>query len=268
MRIHHTLVIRVDVGVPLLERCGVPYTGKGKSRFWTVDITEDDARWPAVAAAMEQYRQSLGSAVSVVLSSSSNDRVWTEFNDVEREHAAYLEVSPSWIAGHPQPEGFLAEKHGIDRWPYLRNTFQYKRCEECMDGKEQIAPFRIKALPSWKTRAAFGLHGEPDEIFVRFDAYVSVFKDFGIGWRQVMYSKASSAAQGDASDDVVQLDVTRTADLETMGLSTQETCGRCGRRSYRWECVGGAPRPINADMPMFRCNQGFQYLCQSIVCAE
>ncbi len=187
-----------------------------QSRHLEFTMTEDDPRWTYVSRMISEHD---------VL-----DVVETSFTDQELQSAELLTMNPAWHWGYPQPEkqnGFLSATYDLTDY-----------CERCAIGLRQNAPFRFKSEPKWGRRSILQLNWVFDEFFVTPDAWLAVFKRFGIRSREVLEQRSGSILQ-----TVVQLDVRdmTPCNLDLHGYPSQ-TCEVCGQRKYLPITRGAFPR--------------------------
>ena len=251
MRIHHSIFVSRDISEQAFSGCDIQFKQNG--RFQEYDISEDDPRWPRVAAAISRYQQITQALRGFSIpGASEGDRVWTEFSDAERSRASFLTMG-AWYHGYPQPEQYNAEALSrIEKMPYLRRTYDFSAaCETCWKGRKQIAPFRMKKSPAWRRRSILQLEWVREEIFVRPEVYESIFRPFGIGFRPVLLHRT-----GVELDTVVQLVIDAVANLKVEGIAF-EVCRSCGERDYHWTCRGFPPSPEPTELPLFKSKQMF-----------
>ena len=251
MKIHHSIVISRDLGQQAFAGCEIQFKQDGL--FETLDITEDDPRWPQVALGLARY-QEISEALRgfPIPGASDGDRIWTEFSDTERRRATFLELG-AWHHGYPQPEDFKLEAPlRIDKLAYLKETYDLTgACEKCWRGREQIAPFRMKKNPAWGRRSILQLEWVREEFFVKPEVYETVFRPLGIGYRPVLSHKTGSELEA-----VVQLAVDAVAELKLDGVPF-EVCLVCHRKDYHRSCRGYPPSPVPTNAALFKSEQTF-----------
>jgi hypothetical protein len=221
----------MDVEVAPLE---IPASGLYND-IVVFDIGEDQPNWPVVARWVAR-RNAL-------------DLVSTAFTGAEIAAAAWLELDADWHGGYPLPDNGDWHELTYDPADY---------CAVCGIGARQKAPFRLKQL-RWGRRSIRQLNWVFDEFFVTPQLYEEEFAPRGIGSREVHDRK------GVPLDDIVQLDVTETVDVDTGGLVVDSQLGRslrfmpgrlrqwlrpvrvcrvCGRPKYLPVVRGPAPEPL------------------------
>lgn len=178
----------------------------GESGFVTFEIDESDRVWPELEGWIAKRK-----AVDVVT---------TKFSKKELAEARWLELTPDWHHGYPQP-------NELD-FGYREATYDLTNyCERCGIGMEQKAPFQMKSEPKWGKRSILQLNWIFDEYFVTPEVWGKVFKPHGIECRPVMNTKSAELKT------VVQLVSHEEVGIVTDGLPAEETaCSKCGRMKY------------------------------------
>jgi hypothetical protein len=252
VKIHHSIFVLRDISEQVFSGCGIQFKQDG--RFEEYDITEDDPRWPRVAAAISRY-QEISDALRgfPIPGANDGDRVWTEFSDEERKRAPFLEMG-AWYHGYPQPQDYKpVAASAIDKLPYLRGTYDSSEaCQNCWTGRKQIAPFRMKKSPAWGRRSILQLEWEREEFFVKPDVYESIFRPFGIGFRPVLLHKT-----GAELDTVVQLVIDAIVEVQVRGIPLERICSACGEKDYHHITRGFPPSPEHAKPAVFKSRQVF-----------
>jgi hypothetical protein len=227
--IHHIVLKRSDPNLAEYQRAGV-MVGSGPLGISVVDISENDSRWPEVAALVEKFEPAV-------------DMVFTQFTDSELHAADYLSVRASWHNGYPQPE---------DDFGFLQTTYDLAAyCDTCGTGARQVAPFRIRRPPAWGRRSFFGLNWVFDELFTKPEVWKKHFEPLGIGCREVLQHKT-----GEVIDSVVQLEITEVVDLNVTD-PRYETCKKCDRKKFHPNVIGFRPKPERTEVSAFRSSQYF-----------
>jgi hypothetical protein len=238
MKIHHALFVTREQGQPLfVERCGLAFDADFQDeRFASLDITEDDPRWPSVVEAIAECRHANGYV---------GDRVWTEFSKEELDSAAYLEMTARWHHQYPQPD---------DHFAYLRFTYDLKSaCSTCHAGAIQTAPFRLTKPPVWGRRSIFQLNWVFDEYFVKPDVFKAVFSRFGISSLPVLLHKKNVECE-----TAVQLTSAGVSDLSQHNASFT-ACSDCGHPVYLDQDCGFAPTPVKPVGHYFQSAERFHH---------
>ena len=201
-----------------------------KGTFDSFEIAEDDPRWEQVSALIKQFKVF--------------DTATTKYSDRELRTADVVGVLCSSPRGYPEPSGDFG---------YLLRTFDLTEyCDLCGIGGRQVAPFRLKKVPKLRN-SVLQLNWVFDELFVDRSVWRRIFEPFGIGSRPTVHH-----GTGVELDDLVQLDIHRTVDVNVDQLKKFKDCRRCGRRKY-WPkyllCSYPPPRPT--DAAIFRSKQYF-----------
>lgn len=194
------------------------------------DIAEDDPRWPQVAPLTRKFK---------VL-----DTVSTKFSAAELNQAACLGMVAAGHHGYPEP----SDDNG-----YLRATFDVGQyCPACGVGLKQAAPFRMKSVPKLG-RSLLQLNWVMDEYFAAAELWKEVFEPLGIGSRSVLLDKT-----GAVIDEVVQLEIPQTYDLDLKGANFQ-VCESCGCKKYAVSFRGFFPAAAAGPAlpPFFKSSQYF-----------
>lgn len=166
----------------------------------TVEVAEDDERWPRVRA--------WASKASVL------DVVSTSFSKDEQLTASWSNLTPTWHRGYPQPE---------QDFEYLRVTYDLAAsCSKCGVGVKQKAPFRMKGEPRWGRNSILQLNWVFGEFFVTPALWSRVFKVHGVGCGVVLDKR------GNPLESVVQLMAEEEVSVDVSGRES-ETCPTCGR---------------------------------------
>jgi hypothetical protein len=150
----------------------------------------------------------------------AGDIVQAKFTSRELSEATYLQISPGWHYGYPQPE---------DDFGFLEATYDLSAyCPTCGIGKKQVAPFRMKSEPNWGKKHFLQLNWVFDEFFILPKVWEEIFKPLGVDGSPVVEHRTGKPLR-----TVVQLDIKNVA---TSALSIKqfpsETCGRCERKKY------------------------------------
>jgi hypothetical protein len=211
------------------REAGVELPGGARSAgMVSVELTEDDPRWPAVAALCGQFRVF--------------DAVSTQFTEDELDRAQWLGMVATGLHGYPEP----SENGG-----FLHATFELTDyCRACGAGLRQAAPFRLRKAPSGK-RAMLQLNWVLDEFFTSPEVWEAVFLPLGIGRRPVLLHRTSAAMTS-----LVQVEILAFRDL-AMADRAPEVCSVCSRPKYRYSMRGPYPEPAEPDVPIFKSNQCF-----------
>jgi hypothetical protein len=169
----------------------------------TFDVAEDDPHWPELARLVAEW--GLG------------DIARTEFSASEIEQSDWLELTPDWHHGYPQPE---------DEFRYKALTYDPAGyCRGCGIAGRQIAPFRMRSEPHWGRRAILQLNWVFDEYFVRPEVVREVLEPLAVGSREVLGSR------GRTLQNVLQIVVDDTVEIDVEGLPF-ERCMVCGTVRY------------------------------------
>lgn len=169
----------------------------------------------------------------------------TQFNDDEISSAKQVVYNGTWSNGYPQPE---------DDFGYIGSTYKVQGyCKSCGTGLVQQEPFRIKKEPNWGNKKLFDLNWVFDEIFVSREAYESIFKNFGIGYKAVRLFKKETTIQ-----NTVQLEIpTTTVELNLQNQS-YEICAVCGTKKYNPQFKGFFPK-LSASVNGIHCFKSVEY---------
>jgi len=198
---------------PVLASLGHQHNGK----LVTLEISEEDPLWPAMADAASVH--------------GPLHSVRTEFSKREFESAEYLEMTPSWHQGYPQPE---------QHFDFVRVAYDSSGyCDACGIKGNQIAPFRMSGEPGWGKNSILQLNWVFDEYFSKPETWSDIFEPLNIGFQPVIRHR-----DGTQLESVVQLDVSDRSDVNVSGLNS-ETCPSCGRVKYNWVTRGFSPSPVN-----------------------
>ncbi len=152
----------------------------------------------------------------------------TQYDIKEIESAKLLVYNGTWSNGYPQPE---------DDFGYIDRT--YKRdgyCKSCGTGLLQQDSFRIKKEPIWGNKKIFDLNWVFDEIFVSKESYETIFKNFGIGFKEVKLFKKETVIQ-----NTIQLDIPVSNAEINLQNQPYETCNVCGIKKYTPQIKGFFP---------------------------
>jgi len=181
----------------------------------TFEICESDARWPQVAALVEQLQ--------------SLDMVRTEFTQRERSDAKWLAMWSTWFHGYPKPDA----DNG-----YREMTYDPTRCcQKCGVGLRQRAPFRMAGEPRWGRRQVLQLNWVFDEYFVKPEVWEAVFRGYGIECTPVI-----DHGTGKELKSVVQLRIDVIASERLVVKEERcNTCPACGVRKYEPHTRGKFP---------------------------
>ena len=203
MRIfHHVMFMGASQGIAELNSLGFD-TGE----YGVVDVAEDDPRWPAVQALIDQFR-------------GTDLFCWTQFAPQELASAKWLLITSHWHNGYPMPD----EDGGYRRATYDLGAF----CPECGVGVRQKAPFRIRGEPKWGRRTVMQLNWVFDEVFVAPELWRMCFQPRGVGYWPVLDFK-----KGHELQTVVQLRVDDLLEDEfDLGDHGFEVCPICRRKKY------------------------------------
>lgn len=173
------------------------------ANLWVLEISESAPDWPLVHAWATDVQ--------------AFQDLRTVFTRDEVDHAAWLRMRPTMAWGYPQPEA---------KFGYLEVTYDLSDyCAACGMGKTQKAPFRVRSEPKWRADRIAQMNWVFDEYFVRPVTWESVFKPFGIAYREVHNRR------GEKIETVVQLAVPEEVPIRTEGLE-RKTCSKCGRAKY------------------------------------
>jgi hypothetical protein len=171
------------------------------------DVDESHPGWRELQALIGEWKVS--------------DIAHTEFDSSERATAKYLQMSPAWHHGFPQPDSDFG---------YLNATYDLKSyCTTCGIGKTQTGQFRMKGEPKWGKKHILQLNWLFDEYFVLPSVWEEVFRPFGIGRSSVLDHRT-----GHELRTIVQLDIKVTANspLSIADNHPSKTCESCGRKKY------------------------------------
>lgn len=230
MRIFHNLGLRAgERQRAAFRQAGIELpSGARSAGMVSVEIPEDDPRWPLVAPLRERFR--------IV------DTVSTQFTAAELDRAQWLGMVATGLHGYPEPSE--------DR-RFLNATFDLTGyCQTCGSGLKQSAPFRLKKPPAGK-RSILQLNWVLDEFFVTPDIWEAVFLPHDVRCRSVVLHKTAAVLSS-----VAQLDIPGIRDLSVEERSP-EICPACGRPKYRYSLRGPYPEPVNADSAIFKSSQYF-----------
>jgi hypothetical protein len=177
----------------------------GGSGLRTFELDESHDSWPKVQ--------------HWIVARQAADMARTEFSKQEIAEADWLELTPDWHHGYPQPD----EGH----FGYLRATYDLSGyCAKCGSGLRQKAPFQMKGEPKWGRRSIMQLNWVFDEYFVTPELWKAVFEPRGIERRPV------SDKKGNTLQTVVQLVVAKEVSVATDGLE-MEGRSKCTCTKYR-----------------------------------
>jgi hypothetical protein len=159
------------------------------------------------------------------------DPVYTE---EELRQAEYFEIGSIGYIGYPEPSG--------TRIGYRKKTFDISGgCLECGIGYKQNNPFRFKKEPKLSKRTIFSLNWVYGDFFVKKSVWKTYLAPLGIDCIPAVLHKS-----GEILENIVQLKIEETCELEEMDDCTFETCPKCGRTKYhRWDFKGIHPYPKN-----------------------
>lgn len=184
------------------------------SGFVNFSIEESAACWPQAQKWIEMR--------------GALDFVITKFSEREISRASWLELSPDWHCGYPQPDelkfGYLAATYDLTDY-----------CQECGAGLKQSAPFQMKNEPNWGRNEILQLNWVFDEYFVTPELWIRAFKPHGVGCQEVLGRNGCRLAT------VVQLVVNDYVDLVTEGLAF-ERCIQCKRIKFTPQTQGYFPQ--------------------------
>jgi hypothetical protein len=92
-----------------------------------------------------------------------------------------------------------------------------------------------------------------DEFFVEKAVWQNTFAPLDVGFRRVVLQRT-----GAELDNLVQLDIQHSVDVNVDHLDNFKDCQRCGRRKY-WPkyLLGPYPNPMPTDAAIFISNQYF-----------
>jgi hypothetical protein len=185
----------------VLESAGIN-VGNG---FVSFELNEEDESWQTLAPKLAEWQ-----AVDVPT---------TTFSTKELKAAEWLQMTPQWHHGYPQPDE--------DGFGYLEVTCDATgRCAECGAGAKQKAPFRMKGEPKWGKRGILQLNWVFGEYFSTPEVWKNVFEPLGVAARLVLDGVGSRKLE-----TVVQLVVTEEASVKLDGYS-EASCNSCTRLKY------------------------------------
>jgi hypothetical protein len=121
---------------------------------------------------IDETHPAWGQVRELMAKSNAGDIVQTRFTTKELNEAEYLQMTPDWHYGYPQPE----RKHGFLAATYDLSDY----CSACGIGRRQNAPFQMKGEPKWGKRQILQLNWVFDEFFVYPAVWESVFEPFGL----------------------------------------------------------------------------------------
>jgi len=140
------------------------------------------------------------------------------FSTMELEEAKYYELRATGDSkGDPQPQSSFENK-----------MFNFE-CESCKNGKEQIAPFRIKQI-KWKNGQVNFTLRDPDYIFFKKDFYQAILKPLGLKSKEVIFHKT-----GKVSEDIVQLEIPLSESklhIANSAYDNEIPCDECKVKQY------------------------------------
>lgn len=190
------------LGLSLPPGLAIPGGGDPLLAF---DVTEDHPAWSELKALLCEWGESEGV-------------VRTEFTKSELAKAAWLELTPAWHHGFPQPNqdvfGYRGATYDLSGW-----------CEHCGVGLRQKAPFQMTGEPKWGRNSILQLNWVFDEFFVTPDLWASVFRPAGVAFMPVLDPGGAELRT------VVQLVVEEGVEVETNGLVSR-LCSWCGRIKF------------------------------------
>ncbi len=167
------------------------------------------------------------------------------FSMKELEEAKYYELRATGDSkGDPQPQSSFENK-----------TFNFK-CENCNNGKEQIAPFRIKKIKWKKGQVNFTLR-DPDYIFFKKDFYQDILKPRGLKSKEVIIHKT-----GIVSEDIVQLEIPLSEsklNIENSAYDNETPCNECTHKQYSVQTLDYFP-PFEKEFDFHICKTQEEFL--------
>jgi hypothetical protein len=171
------------------------------------------------------------------------DTVRTQFSREEIANAQWLELTPDWHQGFPQPDQ--------EAFGYLEATYDLSDyCPQCGVGLRQKAPFQMRAEPKWGRNGILQLNWIFDEFFVTPEVWANVFEPHGVGCRPVV------STRGIELKTVVQLAPSHEVDVVTQGLSF-DTCTKC--EVIRYVPISRGPFPALAERPQGNMSKTRQF---------
>lgn len=172
--------------------------------------------------------------------------VSTKFNKKDFQKNSLFVFMGVWENGYPMPDG----DHGYKKLTY--NIDKY--CSICGIGKEQQAPFRLKSIPKWNNKKMFELNWIFDELFVRPDLYIDLFKPLGVSSMDVFRYKDDLIIE-----NVVQLEISKTSLSLNLKNHPYVVCKNCGEKKYSPQIKGLFPNFSNGapELHIFKSKEFF-----------
>lgn len=204
MEVYHRVTVTIDSErrQQLLD-IGIEFKSL-MSHLAIFEINDTDDRWPLVDRLIDQW--------------GAGDIVSTKFMAQELTQAQYLEMTPGWHSGFPEPQDdYLSTTYKLDDY-----------CRVCGIGKVQAGPFRIKGEPRWGAKQILQLNWIFDEFFVKPDTWLAIFEPLGIESRPVINDRT-----GKELITVVQLVVpSSSVGVRDPDALVRECCNKCGRTKF------------------------------------
>jgi len=198
------------------------------------DIGENDKEWGNVRNFINLHSADI-----------SDFQFETKFTKTELDSANFYAVSPKWHFGYPQPE---------DDFKYKLITYDPTMiCSKCGAKYKQIAPFSIKRCPKWGKRNIVQLNWVFDVYFISGSLKAQLENESsGLNFRNVNKYKTE-----EYFDDIFQLDINQTVDLDMSSVTAFKTCDTCKQKKYLPHTRGFFPSPVDGDFTIAHSTQFF-----------
>jgi len=200
----------------------------------TFDVGENDKRWVDISKVISCHPLDI-----------LDVQFETRFTKIEMEKAFFFAISPIWHFEYPQPTDDLA---------YKAITYDStKICSKCGVEQKQIASFSIKKNPKWGKRNIVQLNWIFDEYFVS-GVLKSQLENECIRFKFRFVNKYLT---NDRLDDIFQLDIDRTIDLDMSTETIFARCNVCNQIKYLPHTKGFFPHPKDVDFTIAYSKQYF-----------
>jgi hypothetical protein len=189
----------------------------------TFEIGENDRKWDSVLKFINDYPSE----------QIFDFQYKTQFSEDEINNANFFAIAPNWHFGYPQPENGFG---------YLKITYNsIMSCNKCGIKPKQIAPFSIKKSPKWGKRNIVQLNWIFDEFFISGNLKLQLERECSkLNFKVV--NKFRTKCQ---LDDIFQLDITQTVDLDMSTVTKFERCKVCNQIKYLPHTRGFFPYPTD-----------------------
>jgi len=175
----------------------------------------------------------------------SDFQVKTEFTKKEVDGADFFAISPKWHFEYPQPE---------DDFEYELITYDPTMvCSKCGAKFKQIAPFSIKRSPKWGKRNIVQLNWVFDVYFISGSLKAQLENECN----ELNFMNVNKYKTKEYFDDIFQLDINQTVDLDMSSVTTYKLCDACKQKKYLPHTRGFFPSPVNGDFTIAYSTQYF-----------